>query len=361
MEEKEYKYLVGVRCFTFNHSKYILDALNGFVMQETNFPYVVMVVDDASTDGEQEVIRKFVTEQFDIADNSVAYKKETDYAHITYAQHKTNKNCYIAVLYLKENHYSQRKSKMPYLAEWRDHVKYEAVCEGDDYWIHPEKLQMQVDFLEEHEEYVMSHTSVNYYYENVKRIINYRDIEINIPLNHDGNVIPENILTTHSYRIQYCSVLYRKDIYEQIINSDKMLYNGGYFMMGDTQLWFGFARIGKIHFEPSVLTMYRRNPNSASNQKDKKNKQRFSLSSAEMRYYVSLHYDIKEEIKKEFKQNYEKALIIYWKYDPNFIPKFPIEIKNKRIKTLTYRLEHFIFNIVRKLLAKPRKMFQKSI
>lgn len=168
MEEKNYKYMVAVQCMTFNQSKYILDALNGFVMQQTNFPYVVMVVDDASTDGEQKVIRQFVTEQFDTADTSIAYEKETDYAHITYAKHKTNENCYIAVLYLKENLYSQGRSedKFKYLSEWRDHVKYEAVCEGDDYWIHPEKLQMQVDFLEEHEEYVMcSHRYIKHYEE----------------------------------------------------------------------------------------------------------------------------------------------------------------------------------------------------
>ena len=91
MEEKEYKYLVGVECMTFNQSKYILDALNGFVMQQTNFLFVVMVVDDASTDGEQEVIRQFVSEQFDLADTNISYEKETDYAYITYAQHKTNK------------------------------------------------------------------------------------------------------------------------------------------------------------------------------------------------------------------------------------------------------------------------------
>lgn len=359
MEEKEYKYMVAVRCMTYNQSKYILDALNGFVMQQTNFPYVVMVVDDASTDGEQEVIRKFVSEQFDTNDTSVAYEKETDYAHITYAQHKTNKNCYIVVLYLKENHYSQRKPKMPYLAEWRDYVKYEASCEGDDYWIDDQKLQKQVDFLEKHEEYVMCHTSVDCFYENIHRVINNRDIEINTPLNNNGIVSIEDTLT--KYRIQYCSVLYRKDIYEQIINSDKMLYKGGYFLMGDTQLWFGFARIGKIHFEPSVMAIYRKSVNSATTQKDPRKRNRFSLSMREMRYYISLHYDIKEEIKKEFQQNYEKALIIYWKYDPSFVPKFPIEIKNKRIKTLKYRLDDFIFNIMRKLLAKSRKMFQKSI
>ena len=52
--KQEYKVLV--RCFTFNHSKYIEDTLNSFAMQQTNFPFVCLVIDDASTDGEQEVI-----------------------------------------------------------------------------------------------------------------------------------------------------------------------------------------------------------------------------------------------------------------------------------------------------------------
>lgn len=52
--KQEYKVLV--RCFIFNHSKYIEYTLNGFAMQQTNFPFVCLVIDDASTDGEQEVI-----------------------------------------------------------------------------------------------------------------------------------------------------------------------------------------------------------------------------------------------------------------------------------------------------------------
>ena len=116
------KFKVTVSCMTYNQSKYITDAMNGFTMQQTDFPFVCTIVDDASTDGEQEVIRKYVEENFDFSEGSAAYSKETDYAFITYAQHKTNKNCYFAVLYLKENHYSQKKDKSPYLKEWRDGV-----------------------------------------------------------------------------------------------------------------------------------------------------------------------------------------------------------------------------------------------
>ena len=145
------KFKVCCTCFTFNQAKYITDAMNGFTMQQTSFPFVCTIVDDASTDGEQDVIRKYVDENFDFSDGSVAFHKETDYAHITYAQHKINKNCYFAVLYLKENHYSQRKPKMGYLSEWRDVCQYEALCEGDDWWISAEKLQKQYDILESHQ------------------------------------------------------------------------------------------------------------------------------------------------------------------------------------------------------------------
>ena len=55
--KQEYKVLV--RCFTFNQSKYIEETLNGFAMQQTNFPFVCLVVDDASTDGTSDALKKF--------------------------------------------------------------------------------------------------------------------------------------------------------------------------------------------------------------------------------------------------------------------------------------------------------------
>lgn len=144
-------FLLRAHCATYNHSPYITDAMNGFVMQKTDFPFVCTIMDDASTDGEQEVIKKYMQNFFDLQDSSVAYERDTDYGHLTFAQHKTNKNCFFAIILLKENHYSQRKNKAPYLTEWMD-TKYIALCEGDDYWTDPLKLQKQVDFLEKHEE-----------------------------------------------------------------------------------------------------------------------------------------------------------------------------------------------------------------
>lgn len=152
------RFLLRVHCSTYNQRAFITDALDGFAMQQTNFPFVCTIVDDASTDGEQEVIKKYVDEHFDLQDTAVAFEKETDDCHTTFAQHKTNRNCFFAVVFLKENHYSTRKSKRPYLTDWLD-AKYIALCEGDDYWIDPLKLQKQVDFLEAHEDYSMCFTN----------------------------------------------------------------------------------------------------------------------------------------------------------------------------------------------------------
>lgn len=150
---KEYKYLVRIYCPTYNQSAYIVQTMDGIASQQTEFPFVFVITDDASTDGEQEVIKKYLEENFDWQNQEVAYEKDADYGHISYAQHKTNRNCFFAVIYLNENHYSQGKSRAPYVTEWTDCVKYFAYCEGDDFWTDPLKLQKQVDFLESHPDY----------------------------------------------------------------------------------------------------------------------------------------------------------------------------------------------------------------
>ena len=148
---QEYKVLI--RCITYNHSQYITDTLKGFVMQQTDFPFVIVLLDDASTDGTKDMIRSFISDQFDIEDSIVAYERETEHAHISYAQHKTNRNCFVLVHYLKYNHYQNGKKKLHYVSEWRKSVKYETLCEGDDYWTDPLKLQVQVDFMDANPDY----------------------------------------------------------------------------------------------------------------------------------------------------------------------------------------------------------------
>lgn len=154
MEMNEKKYMVFVRCMTYNHEKYIADAMKGFVMQQTTFPFVCVIVDDASTDKNVEMIMQFVYDNFDFNDE-ICYEKEMSFGHVAFSRNRNNKQCYFAVILLNENHYQQGKYKSQYFREWKSTSKYVAICEGDDYWTDPLKLQKQVDFLEAHPDFSM--------------------------------------------------------------------------------------------------------------------------------------------------------------------------------------------------------------
>ena len=149
---KKIEHLVCTICWTYNHAPYITDTMNGFSKQETTFPVIYVIIDDASTDGEQKFIDNYLLDNFDLNDSSIVQHKETDDYKLVFSQHNTNKNCFFAVLFLKYNHYSIKKAKRPYYVEWENKAKYLALCEGDDYWIDPLKLQKQVDALEAHPE-----------------------------------------------------------------------------------------------------------------------------------------------------------------------------------------------------------------
>ena len=156
-ERTKDRFLVGIRCITYNQSAFITDTLDGFAMQKTTFPFVAVVIDDASTDDERKVIKNYIENHFSVSEETGYREWQTDKVAWIYAQHKDNKNCYFAVAFLKENLF--RNPKKDELVKEFLQAKYIALCEGDDYWTDPLKLQKQVDFLESHESYSMCFTN----------------------------------------------------------------------------------------------------------------------------------------------------------------------------------------------------------
>ena len=221
------KYKVCVRCFTFNQAKFIEETMNGFVMQQTNFPFVCCIVDDSSTDGEQNVIKQYMNANFAMSDSTVAYEKETDYAHILFAQHKENKSCFFAVLLLKVNLYSEEYKKFQYISEWRDSSDYEALCEGDDYWVCVNKLQMQADFLDCHPDYGLVHTD----FDLVKGKRNHKVI-----IHDDGNYWPYSL--TEGLDIGTLTSMIRLSVFKSI----PKLYLNKNWLMGDKPMWIEISR-----------------------------------------------------------------------------------------------------------------------
>ena len=121
--------LVCIKCLAYNHEKTIRQCLEGFVNQKTDFPFIAVVHDDASTDHTADIIREYADKYPDI----------------------------IKPIYEEKNLYSSapRGTIGKIMENSLKDCKYVAICEGDDYWISPDKLQRQVAFLEQHPEYTM--------------------------------------------------------------------------------------------------------------------------------------------------------------------------------------------------------------
>lgn len=150
-------FLVRISCRTYNQGLYIQDTLDGFVSQQTDYPFLSMIIDDASTDGEQDIIDAYISSSFGHGEGASMERWETDDARWIYARHDENTNAYFLAVLLKQNLFRDPK-KNSIVAGWANE-KYTAMCEGDDYWTDPLKLQKQVDFLEHNPDYSLCFTN----------------------------------------------------------------------------------------------------------------------------------------------------------------------------------------------------------
>ena len=293
MNEKDYQYKVCTQCFTFNQAPYIVETMDGFTMQETAFPVVTLVVDDASTDGEPEVIRNYLNLHF-----QEPYRiEETDYAYIICAYSKTNPNCNFVVFLLKYNHYSIKKTKMPYLKEWLDNAKYHAICEGDDYWLDPKKLQKQVDFLDRNPDYGVCHTGFEKYIQltGTRMAIERRCV--------DGWVTYE--LLKGTFFIATLTTVIRSSIMSKIDTS----YSQQNFLMGDLPLWIELSRVSKIKYLPEEMACYRVLQNSASHSSSRLKQAIFQQNVYEIRQFFIEKYSIPGLSNNINDLSYSKAIV----------------------------------------------------
>ena len=280
------EYKVCVRCFTYNQSKYITETMDGFVMQQTDFPFVCCIVDDASTDGEQEVIANYLDNHF-VADDDVSYEKETDYARIRFARHKDNQNCYFAVLFLKVNHYQNKKAKYQYLNEWQQGAPYQALCEGDDYWIAPNKLQKQVSFLDAHPDYSLT------YCDEVMVGPDSESIQRRKPKRYSGdcrkNLIENNFIVTACVCFRYEFYEEWRAIRHQVPFSMKL---------GDKPQWIFLSTKGKFQYIDEPMVAYRLLPESSCHSKDFRRAQDFYDNSEKitLSFNELLHIGVSEEL-----------------------------------------------------------------
>jgi len=209
------KPLVTILCISYNQEKYIRQTLEGFLMQEVNFDYEIIVHDDASNDGTQAIIEVFANEHPEI----------------------------FRLILEKENRYS--KTGVQFLNDMYKMArgKYIAVCEGDDYWSDSKKLQTQVDFLEKNKDYSIVFHPVRIFFEN-------GEVEDSFFPDFKTGFTVKRLLQGNF--IQTNSVMYRarsKNEYAQLATD---------VMPVDWFMHLYHAQFGKIGFIDKVMSAYRR-------------------------------------------------------------------------------------------------------
>jgi glycosyltransferase involved in cell wall biosynthesis len=150
--------MVSICCQTYNHEAYIGQAVESFLMQKTNFKFEILLRDDASTDGTAEICKEYARKYPELI-NLLAYE---------------------------ENQFQKGVSPFGDNVK-RAHGKYIAICEGDDYWTDPLKLQKQVDFLEANEEYSICWT--NYLEMNTAKSNELKNPEWNSQIDINNNFV----------------------------------------------------------------------------------------------------------------------------------------------------------------------------
>jgi len=216
--------LVSIRCITYNQQQYISQALDGFLMQETNFPFEIIIHDDASTDETTEIIKQYEKKFPDI----------------------------VKPIFEKENQYSKKDNTLDLLILPYLKGKYTAYCEGDDFWTNKNKLQMQIDFLENNPDYGFCCTDVDIYHEDKKKY------ERAITKRKKNYLDFENGLNASGYLLNLTWV-FLTDLYKNIITKRKTYFNDSAL-----QLFYDCCLKTKCKYINCVTGVYRRNPNGVS-------------------------------------------------------------------------------------------------
>ncbi len=214
--------LVSVIVTTYNHQEYITDCLDGILMQQTNFLFEIILGEDESTDGTRNICIEYANKYPGKIKLYLRSRKD--------------------VIYINGNP-TGRYNFTESLKSCKG--KYIALCEGDDYWTDPLKLQKQVDFLEGNSDYVISCTNAN-------------------AIDENNNIIIESVLDSESKSINIKGFLKLNNpvITPTVLFKNNLLKDINFivnYTSGDWPLWAYLLHISqkKIYYLDSVTTSYR--------------------------------------------------------------------------------------------------------
>lgn len=280
--------LVSICCITYNHELYIKKAIEGFLMQKTTFPIEIIIHDDASTDKTAEIIKGYADQ---------------------------NPNVIVSILQI-ENQYSKGLGFIHKFVYSRARGKYFAVCEGDDYWTDPLKLQKQVDFLEKNPGYDLVygnqlHLELNgqYYPYIPPKILSFEDL------------LKQNSIPT-------ATTCFRKTSYDKYRLETNQISDN--WLLGDYPLWLWICQSSKIKHLNDFYAIYRRHEGSATDFGNFDKGELFFLSVIDIKTYYYSYYNGRLTLNSFIKREHSSLFTLSIKYHKllksiKYFPYNPLE------------------------------------
>lgn len=209
--------LVSIVCNAFNQEKYIADAIDSFLIQSTDFDFEILIHDDCSTDDTANIIK--------------TYQKK--YPSL------------IKTIIQTENQYS-KGFKVTRINSERARGKYIALCEGDDYWTDPLKLQKQIDYLEKNQEVTLCVHGAS-----IIDAKTNKQLDILVPSNRSRYFTTDEIIFGGGGLFATNSMVFRREDFKTIPD----FYDRS--KVGDYPLTVYLSLLGKVYFMNEIMSAYR--------------------------------------------------------------------------------------------------------
>lgn len=224
--------LVSVDCITYNQESFIEDCINGVLSQKTTFRYELLIHDDASSDNTQTIINGF----------------KDKYPSI------------IKPFFQQENQFSKGNGFIGLkINRKRAQGKYIAICEGDDYWTDPYKLQKQIDYMETHPDCMMTFHRAKCKWEGKDTEQYTYEMDVCEDRDYDSTELMEHWI------VPCASMVYRREVIDYPIKHRER------FFSGDDVLYYSAAEMGTVHGFSDVMSVYRVHADSVSRNKEREN------------------------------------------------------------------------------------------
>ena len=270
------KPLVSVKMITYNHEPYIAQAIEGVLMQKTDFPIELVIGEDCSTDCTAEIVMEYQKKYPDIirvitSDKNVGMRKNG---------RRTERAC---------------------------RGKYIAYCEGDDFWIHPKKLQMQVDYLEAHSECGLVHGDIDRLHQKTGNV--EEGVKTARGSDFHEATDPFSGILTGAYVVFTCTACARRSVLEEASIAEEYLFTSPEIKQGDLPRWLYISSVSDVYCFSEVFATYRILSESASHSKSRDKCLVFSESSKRVRRHFAEKYGCPDDVRTFVEKTYFACLL----------------------------------------------------